>query len=65
MTAGDKHSSLSWAREGLLKGRLSTVDLLVHTSLDQLLLKLKTLFTLFVKQTILMRRSAVLSLPLS
>jgi hypothetical protein len=32
------------------KGRLSTVDLHVLTSLDQLLLILEILFTLFTKQ---------------
>jgi hypothetical protein len=31
------------------RGRLSTVDLLVITSLDQLLLKLPTLFSFFTK----------------
>jgi len=45
------------------RGRLSTVDLLVITSLDQLLFKLKILPTFFTKQSILIRRSTVLSLP--
>ncbi len=45
------------------RGRFSTVDLLVLTSLDQLLLKLKILFTFFTKQATLMRRSIVVSLP--
>jgi hypothetical protein len=45
-------------------GRLSTFDLLVLTSLDQLIFKLKILFFLFfTKQATLMRRSTVLSLP--
>ncbi len=45
-------------------GRLSTVDLLVLTSLDQLILLLKILFIFFfTKQATLMRRSTVLSLP--
>jgi len=44
-------------------GRLSTVDLLIQTSLDQLLFILKILFTFFTKQSTLMRRSTVLSLP--
>ncbi len=35
------------AREPLLKGRHSTVDLLTHTSLDQLLLVAQTLFTIY------------------
>ena len=45
------------------RGRLSTVDLLVLTSLDQLLLTLKVLFTFFTKQPTIMRRSTVLKLP--
>ncbi len=45
------------------RGRLSTVDLLLLTSLDKLLFTLKILFTLFKKQAILIRRSTVLSLP--
>ncbi len=47
------------------KGRLSTIDLLVLTSFDQLLVLLKILFTYLTKQLTLMRRSTVLlSLPL-
>jgi hypothetical protein len=46
------------------KGRLSTVDLLVLTSLDQLLLILPILFSFFTNKATLMRRSTVLSLPL-
>jgi len=46
-----------------IRGRFSTVDLLVLTSLDQLLLIMKILSTYFTKQVILMRRSIVLSLP--
>jgi hypothetical protein len=46
------------------KGRLSTVDLLVITSLDKLHLILKTLFTFLQKRATLMRRSTVLSLLL-
>ncbi len=45
-------------------GRLSTVDLLVLTSLDQLRLILKNTIYDFTKQAILFRRSIVLSLPL-
>ncbi len=43
-------------------GGLTTVDLLLLTSLDQLLFILN-IFTFFTKQTTLMRRSTVLSLP--
>jgi len=43
-------------------GRLSTVDLLVLSSLDQLSFILKILFSSFTKQATLMRRSKVLSL---
>jgi hypothetical protein len=43
--------------------KLSTVDLPVLTSLDQLLSKLKILFIFLQKQVTLMRRSTVLSLP--
>jgi len=44
--------------------RLSTIDLLVLTSFDQLLLIMQTLFTFFTAQVTLMMRSTVLSLPL-
>ncbi len=44
--------------------RISTVDLLVLTTLDQMLLKLKNIVFSFTKQAILMRRSIVLSLSL-
>ncbi len=37
----------SLGREPLLKGRISTIDLLVLTSLDQLLLKLQALLTFY------------------
>jgi hypothetical protein len=50
--------------EFLLTGRISTVDLPVLTSTDQLLLMLKKVFFLFTKQAILMRRLPVQSLPL-
>ncbi len=46
------------------RGKLTTVDLLELTSLDQLLLILKTLLTFFTKQDTLMRKSTVLSFPL-
>jgi hypothetical protein len=45
------------------RGRLSTVDLLVLTSLDRLLFILKILLNSFTKQATLMRRSTVLSIP--
>ncbi len=48
-------------RETLLKRKVSTVDLLVLTSLDQLLLIQQTFFTYLPS---LMRRSTVLSPPL-
>jgi hypothetical protein len=47
-----------------LRERLSTLDLLVVTSLDNLLLILKTFFYFFTKQATLLRRSTVLRLPL-
>ncbi len=46
------------------KGRLSTVDLLVLTSLYQLIFILKKFITFVAKQVALMRRSMVWSLPL-
>ncbi len=52
------------SRDPLLKGRLSMVDLLVPTSLCQLILELKILLNFFTKQAPLMRRSTVMSLPL-
>jgi hypothetical protein len=52
-------------RVALLKGgRLSTVDRLVLTSLEQLIFILEILFTCFIKQAILIRWSTVMSLPL-
>jgi hypothetical protein len=50
------------SREFLPKGRLSEVDLLVLTNLDQLLFILKMLFTFFYKT--LRRKSTLLSLSL-
>jgi hypothetical protein len=51
-------------REVLLKGKKAQyVDLLVLTSLNQLLFILKILLTFVTKQPTLMRRSTVLSLP--
>ncbi len=51
------------AGKSYYRGRLSTVDLLVITSLDELLLDLTILLTFFTKKATLMRRSTVLSLP--
>ncbi len=55
-------SSWQSARKSYCSGRLSTVDLLVLTSLDQLLFIMKILFTFITKQSTFIRRSAVLSL---
>jgi len=59
--------SQNWIEQGSLteRERLNTVDLIVLTSLDELLFIFKMLFTFFTKQVTLMRRSTVLSLPLS
>jgi hypothetical protein len=46
--------------EALLKGRISTVDLRVLTSLEKFILK----FTFVAKQATLMRRSTVLNHPI-
>ncbi len=46
------------------RGKLSTVDLLMLTSLDQLLFIIQRLLICFTKQGTLLRRSTVLSLPL-
>jgi hypothetical protein len=43
-------NSIALNREPLLKGKLSTVDLLALTSLDHLLLILQTLLTFFAEQ---------------
>jgi len=43
---------------------VSTIDLLVLTSLDQLIFMLKVLFTFNTKQANLMRGATELSLPL-
>ncbi len=51
-------------RESLLKGKISTVDLLLLTRTYQMLLILNNFHFYFTKQAILMRRSTVLSLPL-
>ncbi len=46
-------------------GRLSTVNLLVITSLDQLIFILQILFAFVTKHAAIMRRSTELNLPLS
>jgi len=53
----------SLAREPLLKGRISTADLLVLTSTDELLFKLERYYLFFLTQPILIR-STVWSIPL-
>jgi hypothetical protein len=53
---------MNFGRETLQ--RLTTVDLLVLTSLDQVHLYLQLLFNFFSKQANFMRRSTVLNLPL-
>jgi hypothetical protein len=58
------HSIRFYPRKPKWRGGLSTVNLLVQTSLDQLLLQLKILFTYVTIQPNLMRRSTVLDLPL-
>jgi hypothetical protein len=58
-------SSWIWTRspgKSYWEVRLSTVDLLVLTRLDQFVFKLKILFSFFIKQVALMWRSTVLSL---
>ena len=52
------------ARNPFWRGRLSTVDLLILTSIEQLFLLLQRLFTFLRKQATLLRRSTVLSLSL-
>jgi hypothetical protein len=51
------------AGNSFCRGKLSTFDLLVLTSLDQLLFLLGILLIFFTKKDSLMRRSSVLSLP--
>jgi len=55
----------SFWQEVLLKLKLSIVELLELTSLYKLLVILNTLFTTFIEQPTLMRRSIVLNLTLS
>ena len=56
-TPVNKFGKTSKTREVLLRGRLSTFDLLVLTSLYQLVFILKILFSFFTKQSTLMRKS--------
>ncbi len=56
------HTKL-FAGKSYWRGRLSTVDLLLLTSLGQLLFTLKIFFTSFTKQVTLTRSSTVLNLP--
>ncbi len=56
-------TSYAYPGKAYWRGKPSTVDLLELTSLGQLILKLKTLFTFVTKQANLMRRSFVLSFP--
>jgi len=76
----ESNSDTAWRRKALIhfksktllkpgktywRERVNTVDLLVLTSLDQLLFTLKILFSFFfTKQAPLMRKSIVLSLSL-
>ncbi len=55
--------SKAWQGTSYLRERLSTVDLLVITILDEPIFIMKILFTFVTKRTTLMRRSTVLSLP--
>jgi len=59
-----REKSAGESREALLKERTSTLDLLVLTSLDWLIVMFKILITYVAKQDTSMRRSTVLSLPL-
>ncbi len=55
--------TLTWSGKSYWRERLSTVDLLVLTSSDLLLLYWKYYFLSLTNQATLMRRSTVLSLP--
>ena len=59
----DLHFPLISPAKSYKRERLSTVDLLLLISLDQILFILKILFTLFKKQATLIRRPTVLSRP--
>ncbi len=63
MNKHPKQSNLG-AEKPYWRGSISTVDLIVLTSLDQLLFKLTPNFPSLQKQPILMRGSTVLKLPL-
>jgi len=59
-----KRSLLILFREPLIKGRLSTVDLLLLIILDQLIFNSNILFAFLTKQSNLMRRYSVQSISL-
>ncbi len=54
----------TWPGNPYWRGRISTVDLLVQTTLDHSLFILNIWFTCVTKEAVLIRRSTVLSLPL-
>jgi hypothetical protein len=58
-----RYIPLEWSVNPYWRGRLGTVDLLVLTSLDHLVILLKILITFYTKQATIMRRSTALSLP--
>ncbi len=55
---------MKWSGNPYRRGKISTVDLHLLTSLVQLIFKMKKLFTFLIKQATLLRRSTVLSRPL-
>ncbi len=65
-SASNNESRLKKYKPGnlYLRVRISTVDLLVLISLDQLILYCNLIYLFFTKPAILMRRSTVLNLPL-
>ncbi len=58
-----KQYTIHTSRNSYRKGRVSTVDLLLLESLDQLLLTMQILSIFLTKQATVMRRSTVLSRP--
>jgi len=61
---GEEDKQIVLTRNPYKRERIGTVDLLISTCSDWALLILKNIIFFFTKQTILMRRSSVLSLPL-
>jgi hypothetical protein len=59
-----KHTVFPYPGNPYWSGSFGTIDLLVPTSLDQLLFILQTLLTFLQKRATFMRRSTVLCLPL-